>query len=168
MGDSSAVLKRPTGVYILAVLFILAPLGNILISFAGSGVQNWYEPQVFIPFLQTIPVLDWLWLGLLVLTGVLLFRPHKLSWTIAIISLLIVMGVNSYRIWQVDQNSIDPHFLKVFSIIALFCTLGVLVIAAYFRFPYIDRRAQWTSSEPNPDRRDEARDEAPKGRRKSK
>ena len=62
---SSAGLKRPTGVYFLAVLFMLAPIGNILISFAGSGVHDWYDPSVFTPFLMSIPALDWVWLGFL-------------------------------------------------------------------------------------------------------
>ncbi len=40
-------LKKPIGVIVLAILFILAPLGNIVISFIGSGLQNWYEPIIF-------------------------------------------------------------------------------------------------------------------------
>lgn len=136
-------LKRPVGIYVLAVLFILAPLGNILISFAGAGVANWYEPSVFTVFLQSIPLVDWVWLSLLVLTGVLLFRPHKLSWSVAIATLVIILLINVYRMFSSDASSIAPQYFKVFSIISLFCTLGVLVIAFYFRFPYLDRRANW-------------------------
>lgn len=137
-------LKKPIGIYILAILFVLAPLGNILISFAGSGIPNWYDPGVFVSLLQTIPSFEWLWLCLLVMTGVLLLRPHKLSWSFAIVTLLIILSINFYRMFSsIDSNSIDPQYLKVFSILALICTLGVLVIAFYFRFPYLDRRANW-------------------------
>lgn len=136
-------LKKPIGIYILALLFILAPVGNILISFAGAGVTNWYEPGIFFIFLQSIPAFDWVWLGLLVLAGILLFRPHKLSWSFAIVTLFLILCINAYRMFSADPSSITPQYLKVFSILALFCTLGVLMIAFYFRFPYLDRRANW-------------------------
>lgn len=146
MADNAATgsgLKKPIGIYILAVLFIIAPLGNILISFAGAGISNWYEPSIFTAFVQSIPGFEWTWLGLLFLTGVLLFRPHKLSWSFAIVTLVLILCLNVYRMYSDVDNSITPQYLKVFSIIALFCTLGVLVIAFYFRFPYLDRRANW-------------------------
>lgn len=166
MTTASVPLKKPIGVYLIAILFLLAPIGNILISFAGSGVANWYSVDILFPFLKTIPFMDWLWLGLLFLTGVLLFRPHKLTWSLAIFSLLMVLIINAFRIFTADQNSIDPIFLKVFSVLAIICTLGLLVIAAYFRFPYLDRRAQWLSTEQSPDRRGD--DRKPIGDRRKK
>ena len=153
---SSVNLKRPTGVYIIALLFLLAPLGNILISFAGSGVKNWYDVSVLMPFLASIPALDWIWLGLLFVTGILLFRPHKLSWSIAIGTLFVVLCVNAFRLYSADANSIDPVFLKVFSVFAIVCTLSILIIALYFRFPYLDRRANWFSNEKRFDIRTQA------------
>lgn len=143
---NSSALKKPTGVYLLAVLFLLAPLGNIIISFAGSGVSNWYEPMRFLPLLQSIPVVEWLWLGLLFITGLLLFRPHKLSWSLAIFTLILVLVINALRLYTADANSINLVFLKVFSLFAILCTLAVLVIAFYFRFPYLDRRANWLTN----------------------
>lgn len=143
---TSPALKKPVGVYIIAVLFLLAPLGNILISFAGSGVSGWYDPAIFTSLLDTIPPLEWVWLGLLFLSGILLFRPHKLSWSLAIFTLLLILCINIYRMYSGDQSSIDLRYLKVFSIIALLCTVGVLVVSFYFRFPYLDRRANWVKN----------------------
>lgn len=142
---SQNILKRPVGVYLIAVMFLLAPIGNIVISFAGSGVKHWYHLDVFFPLLQTIPAMDWVWLGLLFITGVLLFRPHKLTWTLAIVILILVLGINAMRLYQVDSNSMDPFFLKIFSILSIITTLSILVIAMYFRFPYLDRRSKWLS-----------------------
>lgn len=156
--EASSSLKKPLGVYAMAIMFILAPLGNIIISFLGSGLTNWYEPPIFLALLQTVSAFDWIWLGLLFLTGVLLFIQHKLSWTVAILTLVVVLAINAIRVFQADPNSIEPHFLKIFSILAVVTTLGVLVIAFYFRFPYIDRRMKWTSTDHNPDRRTEERD----------
>ncbi len=157
---SKPLLKRATGIYILACLFILAPIGNIFLSFAGSGISNWYDPSVLSPFLQSIPALDWAWLSLLVLTGLMLFKPHKLSWSLAIFTLVFVLVINAIRLFQQDPNSITPGFLKVFSALAILTTLGVLVISFYFRFPYLDRRTQWFSDDTNPDRRGDARPES--------
>ena len=154
---TTTTLKKPIGVYALAVLFLLAPIGNIFISFAGSGLQNWFEPSVFFALTQSIPLLDWVWLSLLFATGILLFRPHKLSWSIAIVTLIVVLLMNAFRLYSADTNSIDPMFLKVFSVLAILCTLSVLVIAFYFRFPYLDRRSRWVSSQPNSDRRSAVR-----------
>lgn len=134
-------MKKPVGVYFLAFVFLLAPLGNIILSFAGSGLSNWYEPEVFIPLLKTIPMTDWFWLGLLFVTGILLFRPHKTSWSLALVTLVIVLLINVFRIFQAADQSIDANYLKVFSLLSLLVTLAVLVIAFYFRFPYLDRRA---------------------------
>lgn len=145
MADN-AVLKKPVGVYLIAILFLIAPVGNVLISFAGSGIKEWYKLDVFVPFLYSIPALDWVWLGLLFVTGILLFRPHKLSWSIAILTLFTVLCINAYRLYSIDTNSIDPNFLKIFSVLAIICTLGFLIIAFYFRFPYLDRRASWLSN----------------------
>lgn len=156
---AASQLKKPIGIYVMAIMFILAPLGNILISFLGSGLKNWFEPTIFMALLKTVSPFDWFWLGLLFLTGLFLLKQHKLSWTMAIVTLVLVLGVNAIRLFQADPNSIEPHFLKIFSILAVVTTLGVLVIAFYFRFPYIDRRMKWTSTEHNTDRRTNSREQ---------
>lgn len=140
---SEKVLKKPVGVYFLALLFMLAPIGNIMISFAGSGVPQWYAPDAFMALLGTIPFFEWIWLGMLLVTGILLLKPHRLSWSIAIFSLVVVLILNAVRVLQMDSTSIDPAYLKVFSGLSIVICLSLLVIAFYFRFPYLDRRASW-------------------------
>ncbi len=162
----TTTLKKPYGIYFLATLFILAPLGNIFISFSGAGIENWYQPQIFYSLMRTITAIDWAWLSLLIITGVFLFKPHKLSWSLAIVTLLIVLCITAFRVFQADTNSIEPHFLKIFSLLSVIITLGVLVIAFYFRFPYLDRRTEWLSDKTSDDRRGD-KDRESKGRRKS-
>ncbi|WP_413942625.1 PilZ domain-containing protein [Bdellovibrio sp. HCB-162] len=139
---TQAELKRPTGVFLLAFLFILAPLGNLLISFAGSGVSGWYEPSVLFAFLQSVSTLDWLWLSLLFLTGVLLFRPHKTSWSLAIVSLSLVLLINAYRFFSHDLSH-EGSFAQWQLVFSSLVTIAILILAFYFRFPYLDRRARW-------------------------
>lgn len=134
--------KKPTGVYLLAVLFILAPLGNILLSLWGSDTVNWHHPVVFLNFLKSISALDWLWLGLLALTGVLLLRPHKATWTVAIGTLMLVLFINLYR-WGNGQFEDSGLFVHGQLFISCLVTAFALLLAFYFRFPYLDRRAQW-------------------------
>jgi hypothetical protein len=135
-------LKKPTGVLILACLFLIAPFGNLLISFAGSGVKDWYNPSVMFGFVSTVSMLDWCWLSLLFITGLFLLRPHKTSWSLAIITLLVVLGINTYRAYSGTLGR-SGDFVKWQLGISFVVTLVVLVIAFYFRFPYLDRRAQW-------------------------
>ncbi|WP_374073259.1 PilZ domain-containing protein [Bdellovibrio bacteriovorus] len=139
---AQAELKTPTGVFLLAFLFILAPVGNLFISFAGSGVPGWYQPSILYTFLQTVSGLDWLWLSLLFLTGVLLLRPHKTSWSLAILTLSLVLIINAYRFFTEDLSQEGP-FVQVQLVLSSIVTVGILILAFYFRFPYLDRRARW-------------------------
>ncbi|MNL13796.1 PilZ domain protein [compost metagenome] len=139
--EQATQLKKPTGVIVLAILFILAPLGNLFISFATSGVDGWYQPAILGHFLATVPMLDWLWLAMLLVTGILLLRPHKTSWSIAIITLLLVLGMNVYR--AASSEFYGEPVLQWHIAVSVLVTFAGLMTAFYFRFPYLDRRAQW-------------------------
>ncbi len=134
-------LKRPTGVYLLAVLFLIAPIGNLLLSFAGSGLKNFNQPSVIYAFLQGVSPLDWLWLSLLVVTGILLLRPHKTSWTMAIFTLLLVLAINIFRALNGDLG--EAQYARWQILISSVATGIVLIMSFYFRFPYLDRRTRW-------------------------
>lgn len=139
---TQAELKKPAGIFVLAYLFLLAPLGNLAISFAGSGNPEWYKPSVFYSFLPTVSSLDWFWLSLLFVTGLLLFRPHKTTWSLAIGALLVVLGINSYRFLSHDLNY-EGNFAQWQLGVSSLITVSILFVVFYFRFPYLDRRARW-------------------------
>ncbi|WP_413291476.1 PilZ domain-containing protein [Bdellovibrio sp. HCB337] len=141
--EHSTDLKQPIGIYILALLFMLAPLGNIIVSFAGSGVPNWYYPGEFVELIKTIPVMDWLWLGGIFVAGLALLARHKSAWLIAVFSLLIVLAMNTYRAFTIDETVLNPEFVRVQILISILVTFSVLIIAFYARYPYLDRRQQW-------------------------
>lgn len=132
-------------VRLLAIGFLLAPLGNILISFAGSSNAKWYAPSTFVQMLGTIPWLDWLWLSLIFLSGVLLFVQHKTSWLAAVHSLVVVLGINLSRYFEPVGFSSAPGYVKAQLLISIMVTLAMLAVAFYFRFPYLDRRSGWFS-----------------------
>jgi|GEM_PF-1336546 PilZ domain. len=139
--DSDNQLKKPTLVYFLALLFLLAPIGNLFISFAASGVEGWYKPAMLSHFISTVPAFDWLWLILIFVTGILLFRPHKTTWTLAIGVLVFILGLNFYRAANLDYA--EMPYLHWHIAISFLVTFSSLIVAFYFRFPYLDRRANW-------------------------
>lgn len=147
MEQTRPSLKKPIILQILAILFIVAPLGNILISFYGVGSSDWTKPAVFLSWASTIDILDWFWLLLTFSTGILLFIQHKTAWLMAMINLMLILSVNIYR-WATTGELIDVEYSYfqtqiAFSILATLATLGILF---YARFPYLDRRSRWLGS----------------------
>jgi lysylphosphatidylglycerol synthetase-like protein (DUF2156 family) len=141
--SESQDLKQPIGIYILAFIFMLAPIGNILLSLAGSGIEGWYQPANLAQLVSTIPIGDWAWLaGIFIAGGTLLFR-HKSAWMVAVVALLIVLCMNTYRAFTLDENVLNPDFVRMQILISILVTFSVLIIAFYARYPYLDRRQQW-------------------------
>lgn len=139
---SEMQLKRPTAVYLLALLFVFAPVGNLLLSFSNSGDPNWYQPAMLMRYLSSVSLIDWSWLGLVFVTGLLLFKPHKTTWTLSLVCLLIVTSINTYRLLTGDFNLMGVGIKTQLSL-SILATVGCLAITAYSRFPYLDRRAGW-------------------------
>lgn len=134
--------KKPIGIYILAVLFLLAPIGNILFTLSTSNIQNWYSPAVLIDLLRSLHVFDVITSLLLFISGLLLFKAHKTAWTLSLVSLTLILGLNTYRIFnpppgfETDLSTMHLGF-------SVCSTFVVMIVAFYFRYPYLDRRAQW-------------------------
>jgi hypothetical protein len=141
--EKSSDLKQPIGIYVLALLFMLSPLGNILFSFAGSGIANWYHPAEFVELIKTIPMMDWFWLMGIFFSGLALLIKHKSAWMVAVFALLVVLAMNTYRAFTIDETVLNPEFVRVQILISILVTFSVLIIAFYARYPYLDRRQQW-------------------------
>ncbi|MFN3455376.1 MAG: hypothetical protein ACK41T_10495 [Pseudobdellovibrio sp.] len=108
----------------------------------------------FVSLLKTMSFVDWIWLTMLFVSGVLLLIQHKMAWVLSMSSLVLVLAINASRFWFGETTSIDPQYYKMFSILSLLSTAGGLTTAYYFRYPYLDLRVKWTSPEQNPDRRE--------------
>lgn len=137
-------LQKPRLLQAMALLFLLAPLGNILISFYGTGRPDWAEGPVFWRWLSTVNLLDWLWLGSTFITGILLLIQHKTAWFLAIINLGLILVVNIYR-WTTTGELIDVEYSyfwqqNLFSLLGTLLGLGIIF---YAKYPYLDRRTKW-------------------------
>jgi hypothetical protein len=123
-------------VYVVAIAFILAPFGNIAFSLQGLNVPAWYTPaKIWLGFIHS-PIWDKTWLILDLITGILLLRPRKYTWGLALATLSISTGFNFY-------NGFLATGFNLFSWGALASSLSAGVILYYFRYPYLDRRESW-------------------------
>ncbi len=121
--------KRTPTVYLLSFAMILAPIGNTLISFAGSGLANWYELQVILSFIFTIPLVEYIWLSLLFICGAwLLIRPQKKALYFSLTAILMTLGLAIYRFYSLEVSSIEQDYFKFFSLAAIAGSLVALAL----------------------------------------
>jgi hypothetical protein len=138
--------KKPFGIYILGIIFLLALVGNIIFSLSISGEPSWYYPHTIFSLMKSIHWLDWLWLGLLALVGLLLFNNHKTSWAMAIFALSMIIGINIYRF--ISPPFGQENYSDLYMISSFLATAVILALVFFFRYPYIDRRSRWSIGGP--------------------
>lgn len=143
MNESELSLKKPILLKILAILFIFAPLGNVVLSILIQGRFEAFEPTQFINLVMEIPAADLIWLGLLSFTGLLLYVQHKTSWALAVITLFITLGMNFYHYLDLDSAPDSSAIVLTQIFFSVFATLTVLMVIFYARYPYLDRRRGW-------------------------
>ncbi len=134
--------KKPIGIYILAILFLIAPIGNIVFTLSTSNIPDWYNPKMFIELVSSMHLFDIITSFLLILSGLLLFKAHKTAWTLSLISLTLILGLNTYRIFY-PPPGFESDLSTMHLGFSVCSTFVVMIIAFYFRYPYLDRRAQW-------------------------
>jgi hypothetical protein len=128
--------KAPIGVYILAGVYLLSPIGDILLSIRALGEPKWYEMGVALPFLPSITFANWLWLLSIFIAGIFLVLRHKWSWILAILILPISILFNYFN------SRAYGNFSSLSTAGFLSCITAAIVIS-YFRYPYLDRREKW-------------------------
>lgn len=136
-------LRHPVPVYVLGLLFLFAPFGNIALSLRDVGLASWYSPTLWVrAWREGLPLLDRIYLGLVFSTGVLLLRPRKSSWLFGLATLAVSLVVNAI-------NGLKGASLpSSFAILACITTLGAFGMLYYFRYPYIDRREGYWGMHP--------------------
>lgn len=128
---------------LISFSFMGAPFGNLFLSLATSGVPNWWEPETALDLMSQIPSLDWIWLFLLFLSGVLLLMRHKTAWLFAVLTLFTVVAMNMGSLMESDRKDIISMAEEVQVIFSLFATVCAILILFYARYPYLDQRQGW-------------------------
>jgi hypothetical protein len=71
-------------------------------------------------------------------------RAHKTTWSLAIVTLILVLCMNLYRATSGEMG--ESSFVHWQLAASVLVTLSGLFMTFYFRFPYLDRRSQWLFS----------------------
>jgi hypothetical protein len=133
--------KKPILVYLLGVLFLLAPFGNLAFTLKSMDVADWYQPKSLWIWSSYIARRDWIWISLIFFAGVNLLRARRTAWSMAVFTLVVVSVFNfvtafkSHGVWSISSP---------LTLISLFCTLSILLIMYFFRYPYLESREDWT------------------------
>lgn len=131
--------RIPWPIYALAACFILAPLGNTVISMINAGVADWYLPSSILQWFRQMPWVVYIWISLSIAAGIGLLIPRRLTWALSIVAIVFSIGMSIYT--RAHNHS---HFFGLTSV----SNLGILVVIYYFRFPYLDRREWWWGISP--------------------
>jgi hypothetical protein len=134
-------LKSPLLVYAMAVFFILAPLGNILVSIVAFGVGPWWSPRTIVHFIGNTSWTDRYWLLLTFSAGFALLNRRKGAWLFAIGALLLTSVFNFY--YGVQYSTRLAHGKYFFPALFMLSDVAIVVVLYHFRFPYLDRREAW-------------------------
>lgn len=114
----------------ISICFMTAPIVDLFWNLSGHSLSE-------------VAMIDWIWLSLLFLSGVLLLIRHKTAWLVAIFSLLLVITLNvSSLLEKPGATSLTPMD-EVQILFSIFLSCCVLTILFYARYPYLDRRQGW-------------------------
>lgn len=139
-GDEK-IIGTPFVLKILAVSFMLAPFGNIYFSFLSMKLPSWFIHQNMVWLVSQVSKLDLLWFGLTFISGLMLLKPTKASWALAMISLFAATVSSVVDLFGKKALSDSTHLSYV--VLCLVSSLSIVVILYFFRFPYLDRRDRW-------------------------
>jgi len=133
---------RFDAVLLLSICFLLAPFGNMAISFHMMNIPGWYNPGTFFSLFRSLSNLDFALSASIVVTGFLLLFRRKIAWTMAIATLLFSLALNLFLIFQnmnVQGRMIPQALASAISSLSI----GFLIFR--FRYPYLDRRDNWST-----------------------
>jgi hypothetical protein len=122
-------LKNKVGLYIVSLFIMAMPL----VIFGLVKVFTLGEPI-------TLSNIDWFWSAACLLSGLLLLVRLKIAWILAMIQIFTVTILNMIQLLaslQIEGSAIQYNFQFLFSVMTLAI---VLLIASYFKYPYLDRR----------------------------
>lgn len=136
-------MKDPRLLKYLGYAFLIAPLGNLLLSLLSHQDEAGLNSERAIELFANIPLEDWAWLFLLFLSGVLLLMRHKTAWLIAVLSLLTVVLLNVTSLLEGEGRTFFSAAQEVQVLFSIFASACAILILFYARYPYLDRRQGW-------------------------
>jgi hypothetical protein len=149
-GDSLSPIgyrHKPRWVFVIAFLFMLAPVGNFVSTLAMMRIADWWTPRVWIHWAQWISPGAWGIMTMLFLSGLGLLFVNRLSWIFASICLLTVLGFNLFYVFHFGTvSTLGPITLGVMVLATLLS--GLFLYSQRFRRPYLNPRLRWWETRP--------------------
>ncbi len=135
---------KPLWIKILALVLILAPLGNIFFSFLTVGVPNLREPGTWIYWIRYVKPEVWALNLMLFLSGVALLWVRTWSHSMAAVSIgaVLIYNIMTFK----ETIFIGPIAIAI----GILATMGALAILYHrdFRKPYFHPRLRWWETSP--------------------
>lgn len=139
-----AYRKRPLWTVLLALAFVFAPIGNLLVTLIAFRVPHWWSPQVWSQWISGVsPTLLALQV-LIFVSGVALLFVRNWSWTIALFTLSVACLYNVFSFQSLLK--MGPWAVGVMVLLTL---VGIAVMLySPFRRPYLNPRLRWWETSP--------------------
>ncbi|NCN39839.1 PilZ domain-containing protein [bacterium] len=142
--DIAGYKIKPVWIKILAIVLILAPLGNIVFSFITVGVPNLMDPGAWVYWVRYIKPEVWALNAMLFLSGISLLWVR--TWTHS----LAAVSVGAVLIYNIITFK-DSIFIGPVAIVTGIIASLIALIALYhkdFRKPYFQPRMRWWETSP--------------------
>jgi hypothetical protein len=136
--------QKPKLIYLVAVLLMLTPFGNLIWSLKALKVSNWYHPSVWFYWSQYVQWPTWILLGLIFASGLSLLFVRKWSWTFSLVTMAIIT-IYDIVMWH------EFRMMGTAAVVAMIvCTLGFSAFMFFteFRVPYLNPRVRWWETSP--------------------
>lgn len=132
-------LKKTPIVQVIALMYMLAPLVIVYLTLLNYHPQGLVNVQTFMETMQIMTQVDFLWLGLIFMTGLMMLIVHKLSWSVALVGLFFIFIVNLFTFVHTSRGLIS-EFYRGHSSISVITSLVIIVFGYFYKYPYVDLR----------------------------
>ena len=136
--------RKPAWIYLTALAFMLAPVGNTALVLQSLGLLSWDHREAAMAWLSNVSPGTWLLFGLVFLSGVaLLFvRRWSLHLTLGTLAIVVLYNIVNFQALSV----IGAWKLGAMIIV----TVGLLLSLYFseFRVPYVNPRLRWWETAP--------------------
>src|SRR5260221_294993 len=122
-------LKNKLGLYVIAGLVMAAP-------FMIFGLTHLFSPEEAL----TISQLDWICSATSVVSGLFWLVRLKMAWINSMIQISVVALINLAQLLHAQHGGVATTQYSFQFLFSLSTLISIFLIAAYFRYPYVDRR----------------------------
>jgi hypothetical protein len=122
------------------IILILTPLINLFATYFFSGADAASGFKYFFKYLAQIYPSEWVWLTLLLVSGVLILLKRRVAKLIVLITLSAILFLNIIKILKISQES-NYNIIIILIAQTLATTLSLYYV---YKFTSYNRRGGWS------------------------